>query len=176
MATHSSTLVWKTPWMGEPGWPQSTEVQRVIVSDSETSLFTLTPWPSGMSRFSAIMFSDSSTLIIANPCFLEMWTFRQPGNLNLALQRASVTCSLFCSLVWMDFMTWPLWTLATVPWAKGTVHTCLQPRLRPAGQSQMSPGKGCFQGPLGQPTQATGCIYYPTFAVTAHQAPKGNGA
>ena len=60
--------------------------------------------------------------------------------------------------------------------SKGTVHTCLQPRLRPAGQSQMSPGKGCFQGPLGQPTQATGCIYYPTFAVTAHQAPKGNGA
>ena len=61
--------------------------------------------------------SDSSTLNLANPHFLEMWTFHQPGNLNLALQRASVGCSLFCSLVWMDFMTWPLWTLATVPWA-----------------------------------------------------------
>ena len=116
MATHSSTFAWKTPWMGEPGWPQSMGVQRVIVYDSETSLFTLAPWPSGMSRFSAIMFSDSSTLILANPCFLEMWTFHQPGNLNLALQRASVTCSLFCSLVWMNFMTWPLWTPATVPW------------------------------------------------------------
>ena len=61
--------------------------------------------------------SDSSTLNLANPRFLEMWTFCRPGNLNLALQRASVGCSLFCSLVWMDFMAWPVWTLATVPWA-----------------------------------------------------------
>ena len=33
-----------------------------------------------------------------------------------ALQRASVTHFLFCSSVWMDIMTWPVWTLATVPW------------------------------------------------------------
>ena len=33
-----------------------------------------------------------------------------------ALQRASVTHFLFCSLVRMDIMTWPVWTLATVPW------------------------------------------------------------
>ena len=29
MATHSSTLAWKIPWMEEPGRPQSTESQRV---------------------------------------------------------------------------------------------------------------------------------------------------
>ena len=29
MATHSSTLVWKTPWTKEPGWLQSMGSQRV---------------------------------------------------------------------------------------------------------------------------------------------------
>ena len=29
MATHSSTLVWKIPWTEEPGWLQSTGLQRV---------------------------------------------------------------------------------------------------------------------------------------------------
>ena len=45
--------------------------------------------------------------------------------------------------------------------SKGTAHTCLEPRLGTACQSLMSTGKGCLQGPLGQPTQATGCIHYP---------------
>lgn len=31
------------------------------------------------------------------------------------LGRVSVTCSLFCSLVRMDIVTWPIQTLATVP-------------------------------------------------------------
>ena len=76
----------------------------------------LTLQPSGMSCFSAAMFSNSSTLNLVNPHFLEMWIFWRPGNLNLARRRASITCSLFCSLVRMDIMTWPMWTLATVPW------------------------------------------------------------
>jgi len=29
MATHSSTLAWKIPWMEEPSWLQSTGSQRV---------------------------------------------------------------------------------------------------------------------------------------------------
>ena len=29
MATHSSTLAWKTPWTGEPGRVQSMGLQRV---------------------------------------------------------------------------------------------------------------------------------------------------
>ena len=29
MATHSSTLAWKIPWMEEPGRPQSMGLQRV---------------------------------------------------------------------------------------------------------------------------------------------------
>ena len=29
MATHSSTLAWKSPWMEEPGGLQSMELQRV---------------------------------------------------------------------------------------------------------------------------------------------------
>ena len=49
--------------------------------------------------------SNSSALNLVNPHFLEMWIFWRPGNLNLALQRASITHSLFCSLVWVDIMT-----------------------------------------------------------------------
>lgn len=36
--------------------------------------------------------------------------------MNLTLCKASITCSLFCSLVQMDIMTWPVWTLTPVPW------------------------------------------------------------
>ena len=38
-----------------------------------------------------------------------LWIFQQPENLNF-------TCSVFCTLVQMDIMTWPMWTLAIVPW------------------------------------------------------------
>ena len=45
MAPHSSTLAWKTPWMEEPGGPQSMESLRVR-QDSATSLslFTFMRW------------------------------------------------------------------------------------------------------------------------------------
>ena len=33
MATHSSILAWKIPWMGEPGRPQSMGSQRVGHTD-----------------------------------------------------------------------------------------------------------------------------------------------
>ena len=32
------------------------------------------------------------------------------------LWRASITGTLFCSLVQMDMMNWAMWTLASVPW------------------------------------------------------------
>ena len=84
----------------------------------------LTPHPSGMSCFSATLFSNSSSFDLVNPYFLEMWIFWQPGNLNLAVQGASVTCSLFYSLVWMDIRTWPVWTLASaLGLFRGTTHT-----------------------------------------------------
>ena len=35
--------------------------------------------------------------------------------MNLAPRRVSVTCSLFCISVGMNIMTWPMWTLASVP-------------------------------------------------------------
>ena len=122
----------------------------------------LTPQPSGMSRFSATMFSNSSVLNLVNPHFLEMWIFWQPGNLNLAQQRASITCSLFCSLVWMDIMTWPMWTLAIVPWGfpKAPRIPVWSLDWETAGQSWMPTRKSCLQGPLGQPVQAAGCIHY----------------
>ena len=44
--------------------------------------------------------------------------------------------------------------------SKGTAHACLEPRLGTTCQPLMSTGKGCLQGPLGQPIQATGCIHY----------------
>ena len=37
MATHSSTLAWKIPWMGEPGWLHVVAKSRTRLSD-----FTLT--------------------------------------------------------------------------------------------------------------------------------------
>ena len=45
MATHSSTLAWKIPWMEEPGRLQSTELLR-LRHDWETSLslFTFMHW------------------------------------------------------------------------------------------------------------------------------------
>ena len=45
MATHSSTLAWKIPWMEEPGGLQSTGSLRVR-HDCETSLSlsTFMPW------------------------------------------------------------------------------------------------------------------------------------
>ena len=39
MATHSSTLAWKMPWMEEPGRLQSMGLQRVI-HDQATSFLT----------------------------------------------------------------------------------------------------------------------------------------
>ena len=53
---------------------------------------------------------------LVSPHFLEMWIFWWPGSLNLALRRASATRSLFCSLVQIDTMIWPTWTLVAVPW------------------------------------------------------------
>ena len=106
--------------------------------------------------------SDSSTLNLANPRFLEMWTFCRPGNLNLALQRASVGCSLFCSLVWTNFMIWSVWTLATVTWGFLKVPHILVWSLS-WGQliSHECPlERVVFQGPLGQPVQAAGCLHY----------------
>ena len=87
----------------------------------------LTPQPSGMSCFSATMFSNSSALNLVNPHFLEMWIFWRPGNLSLARWKASITCSLFCS--WWG---WTLWPGQCGPWPlcpgafKGTAHTCLE--------------------------------------------------
>lgn len=73
----------------------------------------LTPQLSGISWFSATMSSNSCALNLVKPYVFEMWIFWWAGSLNLALLRASVTCSLFCSLLRMDMMTWLMWTLAT---------------------------------------------------------------
>ena len=115
----------------------------------------LTPQPPGMSRFSAAMFLNSSTLNLVNPHFLETWIFRWPGNLNLVLQTAPVTGSLFCTSVQMDINAWPVWTLATGL----SRETCLEPALGQHANPGMCTGKGCLQGPLGQPLQATGCVH-----------------
>lgn len=70
------------------------------------------------------LFSNSSSFNLVNPHLLEIWIFWRRGNLNLAVQGASVTCSLFYSLVWMDIRTWPVWTLASaLGLFRGTTHT-----------------------------------------------------
>ena len=111
---------------------------------------TWQPW--GMSCFSATLFSNSSTFNLVNPHFLEMWIFWWPENLNLSVWGASVTCSLFYSLVWMDITTWPLWTLASaLGLFKSTAHSWMEPGLQTACQPRTSTGKGCLQIRQGQP-------------------------
>ena len=81
--------------------------------------------------------------------------------MNLAPQRASITGSLFCHSVRMDIVTWPMWTLASVP--QGFSEAPRTPVWSlDWGQhaSHESPLESCIQGPLGQPVQATGCIHY----------------
>ena len=121
-----------------------------------------TPQPSGISRFSATMFSNLSALNLVNPHFLQMWIFWRPGNWSLALPGGLNHMLLVLqpgadghhdvANVDPDHCALGL--------SKGTAHTCLEPRLGTACQSLMSTGKGCLQGPLGQPIQATGCMHY----------------
>ena len=72
--------------------------------------------PSGISHFPATVFSSSSTLNLVDPHSWGDVDLPVARELEFGLQRASVTCSLFCSLVQMDVMTWPTWTMATAPW------------------------------------------------------------
>ena len=44
MATHSSTLAWKIPWMEEPGRLQSMELQNGTRLSDFTSLFMIGDW------------------------------------------------------------------------------------------------------------------------------------
>lgn len=71
------------------------------------------PRSSGMSH-SAIIFSHAFALNSVIPCFFEMWIFWWPGNLNLTLQRDSIMCPLFCSLVQTDVTNQPLWPLGAL--------------------------------------------------------------
>lgn len=45
-------------------------------------------------------------LSLVKPHFLQIRVFWWPGNLNLVLRSASMTCSLPCSLVQKNMMTW----------------------------------------------------------------------
>ena len=38
MATHSTILAWRIPWTEEPGELQSTELQRVFMTESDLAL------------------------------------------------------------------------------------------------------------------------------------------
>lgn len=66
----------------------------------------LAPQPSGMKCFSATLSSNLSALNLVKPHFLEIWIFCHLGNLNSALPKASITWSLFWSLMrinwWLD--------------------------------------------------------------------------
>ena len=64
--------------------------------------------------------------------------FWWPRNLNLALWRASITCSLFYRLLWMDIMTWLVWALGL---PKVTAHTCLEPTSSSTGQHLVDAGE-----------------------------------
>ena len=71
-----------------------------------------------VSKFISIKLSKSS--LLADVGFLAARKFE----LGPAWW-ASITHFLFYSLVWMDIMIWPMWTLATVPSAFQRHHTYL---------------------------------------------------
>ena len=84
MATHSSTLAWKIPWMEEPGKPQSVGLQRVR-HDWATSLYftfwnmwDLVPWPGiepvpscieSMESYSLERQESPSLWLLKNSCY-----------------------------------------------------------------------------------------------------------
>lgn len=72
--------------------------------------------PSVKRHFLATTSSNSSALNLMMAYFLEMWLLWWPGNWDLALCRASVTFSLL-SMVAMDMITCPVWTLTICPGA-----------------------------------------------------------
>ena len=87
------------------------------------------------------MFSNSSTLDLANLHFLDMWIFWPPGNLNLALQRAShAPCpSSACGDGHYDLANVDPGHCA-LGLSKGTTHTCLEPISSKTGQHLVDAG------------------------------------
>ena len=78
MATHSSTLAWKIPWMEEPGRLQSMWSQRVRY-DWATSLslsFLITCLPTYSSWATLVL-----TILYASPLRVFAWTLSQPATL-----------------------------------------------------------------------------------------------
>ena len=121
------------------------------------------------------MSSNSSTLNLLNPHFSEMCVFWWPGNLDFAQRRVSIIYSLFCSLVRMALMTWPV-TNSHCPCALGLSKA---PHISLSGaqagtpcQSRMSTEKDCPQGPLGQPARAH-ALRRALCEATAHWIPVG---
>lgn len=120
----------------------------------------LTPQPLGLNCFSATMSSNSPALNLVKPASLRYGSSGGQG--AWTLRGALVTCSLFCSFMQMDRMTWPVWTLATVP--------CGFPKAPHIPVWSLSWGsfeirklglpENCLQGLLGQPIQAINCIHY----------------
>ena len=102
-------------------------------------------------------------LNLANPYFLEdmdllvargTWTWPWKG-LNHILLVQQLGADGHYDLANMGPGHWALGL------SKGTLHTCLEPRLGIAwGQTGMSVEKACLQGPLGQPIQAAGRTHY----------------
>lgn len=66
---------------------------------------------------------------------VDLLAAREPGS----LLRASITCSLFCSLVWMDMTAWPMWTLVSLcPGASQRHHIYLFGAYQPQHRTTSS--------------------------------------
>lgn len=66
---------------------------------------------------------------------VDLLAAREPGS----LLRASITCSLFCSLVWMDMTGWPMWTLVSLcPGSSQRHHTYLSEAYQPQHRTTSS--------------------------------------
>jgi hypothetical protein len=138
------------------GSPQ--ECRTSHVSSLPRSGIDLKPQQSGMSHFSAIMSTNSSSFNLVKPYIFDMWIFWQSGNLNLVLPKTSITCFLFCSLVQVDINASLMWTLATVSWGLSQWHRIPVWLLSaPAQDFLLIPmmWKGCSQTLIWKPSLPT---------------------
>lgn len=132
------------------------------LGDHEWGMY-LTPQPLEMSCFSETMSSHSPAWNLVKPASLRCGS---SGGLGAwTLPGASVTCSVFCSLVQM-----PVRTLVTVPWGFAKAPHIPSWSL---GRGSIEIRKlrlpeNCLQGLLGQSIQATGCMRYKKATVSKH--------
>ena len=115
MATHSSTLAWKIPWMEEPGRLQSMGSQRVRHN-----------WATSLSLFQFLFTFCHKNGVI---CLSEVSNI-SPGNFDSSLCFIQPRILHDDNKQGDDILPWhtpfPIWNLSIVPWSEVKSLSCVQ--------------------------------------------------